>query len=143
MRSLGWLVSGLMVMTLSAFVLWMATLVQDPSELAGSWSVSSESGTPGQEGTAQEVEGKRTTITVDKTSPEWPLEITNDRHQTTRGTLKGRHIAITKAEDLPATRYWPELGLAGTVSKDHTTGQYVITWEQNTAGMRSIWRKQG
>ena len=143
MRSLLWLVSLLVLITLSTFVLWMSTLAQTPSELAGSWSVSIESVTPGQEGKAQEVEGKSATIKVDQTYPDWPLEITNDRNQTTRGKLKGSRIATTQAEDLPETRHWPEQGIEGTLSKEQAAGQYVITLDQHTAGMRSIWRKQG
>jgi len=143
MRSLGWAVSVLVLILLSTLVLWMSTLVQHPSELTGSWRVSSASVTPGQESTAQEGERKYATINVDQAYPEWPLELTNDRHQTTRGTLQGRRIVTTKAEELPDTPHWPAPGLTGTLSTEHATGQYVITWDQPTAGRRSIWRKQG
>jgi len=142
MRSVWWPVSVVVLITLSTIVLWMSTLAQTPAELAGSWSVSRELVTPGQE-KAQEAEGKSATIRVDQTSPEWPLELTNDHHQTTRGKLRGRHLATTQADDLPDTPHWPEPGLAGTLSKDPATGQYVITWVPTKIGLRSIWRSQG
>ena len=143
MQSFVWLVSVLVLLVLSTFVLWMSTLVQTPAELAGSWSVSRTAVTSGQQGRTDKVEGKSAMITVHSASPSWPLQLTNDRNQTTWGKLTGRRIVTTRAGDLPGTPHWSEPGRGGLLSKDPATGQYVITWEPNQAGRQSIWTKQG
>src|SRR5262249_30450302 len=48
MHSFVWLVSVLVLLVLSTFVLWMSTLAQTPGELAGAWRVSRIAVTPGQ-----------------------------------------------------------------------------------------------
>jgi len=143
MHRLVWLGSVLVLSMLSPWVLWRSTLAQTPAALAGSWRVSLASVTPGQQARADKAAGKSATITVDHASPSWPLELTNDRHQTTQGKRTGRHMVTTQAADLPDTPHWPEPGLTGTVSRDPATGQYVITWAATTAGLRRIWRTQG
>ena len=146
MQSFVWLVSVLVLLVLlvlSTFVLWMSTLAQTPGELAGAWSVSRTAVTPGQRVRADTVEEQSAMITVHRASPSWPLQLTNDRNQTTWGKLTGRRIVTTHAGDLPGTPLWPEPGRAGLLSKDPATGQYVITWEPNKAGLHSIWTKQG
>src|SRR5215510_9459272 len=140
MHSVVWLVS---VLVLSTFVLWMSTLAQTPGELAGAWRVSRIAVTPGQHVRADQVEGQSAMITVHHVSPSWPLQLTNDRNQTTWGKLTRRRIVTTQVGDLPGTPHWPVPGRAGLLSKDLATGQYVITWEPNTAGRQSIWTKQG
>jgi hypothetical protein len=143
MQSFVWPVSVLVLIMLSTFVLWMSTLAQTPAELAGSWSVSLTSVAPGQKAMAEKAEGRSAMITVNQAYPSWPLQLTNERNQTTWGKLEGRHIATTQAKDLPDTPHWSEPGLTGTLSKDPATGQYVITWAPTKAELQSIWRKQG
>jgi len=143
MHSFVWSVLVLGLIMLSTFVLWMSTLAQTPGELAGSWRVSRTSVTPGQQARADQVEEKSAMITVHHASPSWPLQLTNDRNQTTWGTLTGRRIVTTQAGDLPGTPHWPAPGRGGLLSKDPATGQYVITWEPNKAGLHSIWTQQG
>ncbi len=143
MQSFVWSVLVLGLIMLSTFVLWMSTLAQTPGELAGSWRVSRTSVTPGQQARADKVEEKSAIITVNHTSPSWPLQLTNDRNQTTWGKLTGRRIVTTQSGDLPGTLHWPEPGRGGMLSTDPATGQYVITWEPNKAGLHSIWTKQG
>ena len=142
MHSFVWLVSVLVLLVLSTFVLWMSTLAQTPGELAGAWRVSRIAVTPGQHVRAALGEGQSAMITVHNVSPSWPLQLTNDRNQTTWGKLIGRRIVTTQVGDLPGTPHWPVPGRAGLLSKDPATGQYVITWEPNTAGRQSIWTKQ-
>jgi hypothetical protein len=141
MQSFVWLVSVLVLLVLSTFVLWRSTLAQTPAELAGSWRVSRTSVTPGQQVRADKVEGQSAMITVHRASVSWPLQLTNDRNQTTWGTLTGRRIVTTQSGDLPGTPHWPEPGRGGLLSTDPATGQYVITWEPNKAGLHSIWTK--
>jgi hypothetical protein len=143
MHSFVWSVLVLGLITLSTFMLWMSTLAQTPGELAGAWRVSRTSVTPEQHVRADQVEGTSAMITVQHASLSWPLQLTNDRNQTTWGKLTGRRIVTTQAGDLPGTPHWPAPGRAGLLSKDPATGQYVITWEPNTAGLQSIWTKQG
>jgi len=142
MHSVVWLVSVLVLLVLSTFVLWMSTLAQTPAELAGAWRVSRIAVTPGRHVRADQVEGQSAMITVHRASLSWPLQLTNDRNQTTWGKLTGRRIVTTQVGDLPGTPHWPVPGRAGLLSKDLATGQYVITWEPNTAGRQSIWTKQ-
>jgi hypothetical protein len=141
MQSFVWLVSVLVLLVLSTFVLWRSTLAQTPAELAGSWRVSRTSVIPGQQVRADKVEGQSAMITVHRASVSWPLQLTNDRNQTTWGTLTGRRIVTTQSGDLPGTPHWPEPGRGGLLSTDPATGQYVITWEPNKAGLHSIWTK--
>ena len=141
MQSFVWLVSVLVLLVLSTFVLWRSTLAQTPAELAGSWRVSRTAVTPGQQVRADKVEGQSAMITVHRASVSWPLQRTNDRNQTTWGTLTGRRIVTTQAGDLLGTPPWPESGRGGLLSTDPATGQYVITWEPNKAGLHSIWTK--
>jgi hypothetical protein len=143
MQSFVWLVSVLVLLVLSTVVLWRSTLAQTPGELAGAWRVSRIAVTPGQHVGADQVEGTSAMITVHHVPPSWPLQLTNDRNQSTWGKLTGRRIVTTQAGDLPGTPHWPVPGRAGLLSKDPVTGQYVITWEPNTAGLQSIWTKQG
>ena len=142
MHSFVWFVSVLVLLVLSTFVLWMSTLAQTPGELAGAWRVSRIAVTPGQHVRAALGEGQSAMITVHRASLSWPLQLTNDRNQTTWGKLIGRRIVTTQVGDLPGTPHWPVPGRAGLLSKDLATGQYVITWEPNTAGRQSIWTKQ-
>ena len=143
MYSAVWSVLVLGLIMLSTCVLWMSTLAQTPGELAGAWRVSRIAVPPGQHVRVDQGEGQSALITVHPASPSWPLQLTNDRHQTTWGKLTGRRIVTTQAGDLPDTPHWSTPGRAGLLSKDPATGQYVITWEPNTAGLQSIWTKQG
>ena len=143
MQNFMWSVPVLGLILLSTFVLWMSTLAQTPGELTGAWRVSRTAVPPRQPARADQVEGPSAMIIVHPASPSWPLQLTNDRNQTTWGKLMGRRIVTTQAGDLPGTPHWPAPGRAGLLSKDPVTGQYVITWEPNTAGLQSIWTKQG
>jgi len=143
MQSFVWSVLVLGLIMLSTCVLWMSTLAQTPDELAGSWRVSRTAVTSGQHVRADKVEETSAMITVHHAAPSWPLQLTNARNQTTWGTLTGRRIVTTQAGDLPGTPHWPEPGRAGLLSTDPATGQYVITWEPNKAGLHSIWTQQG
>ena len=143
MHSFVWPVSVLVLLVRSTVVLWRSTLAQTPAELAGSWRVSLTSVTPGQQARADKVAGKGAMITVHHASPSWLLHLTNDRNQTTRGTLTGRRIVTAQAGALAGTPHWSEPGLTGMLRTEPATGQYVLTWEPNQAGLHSIWTQQG